>query len=131
MTRTRTVVLASIAGLASTAVFAGATPAIASGQDVIKRGSCSANSHWKLKAGPDNGRIEVEGEVDSNISGQTWHWRIKHNGHVSAHGTATTGGTSGSFTVRRLLVNASGPDHIGWRAVNRNSGETCRGGLTL
>jgi len=97
--------------------------------DVIREGQCSGASDWKLKASPENGRIEVEGEVDSNRNGQTWNWRIRHNGNVSARGTATTQAPSGSFEVRRALVNAAGTDSIGWRATNPRSGEVCRGSL--
>ncbi|MFL6289125.1 MAG: hypothetical protein ACJ73L_12080, partial [Actinomycetes bacterium] len=94
-------------------------------------GNCSGSSDWKLKASPQNGRIEVEGEVDSNVSGQNWKWKMLHNGQVSARGSATTAGASGSFDVRRLMVNVKGDDHIGWRAKNPNSGEVCRGNLTF
>jgi len=111
-------------------VLAGlATPALANDADVIRRGSCSGQSDWKLKASPENNRIEVEGEVDSNINGQTWKWRMRHNGQVSARGKATTGGPSGSFDVRRLMVDLSGTDRIGWRAKNPATGEVCRGSL--
>ncbi len=122
------------AALMALGLLAGATtPALASGggNDVIRSGGCSGHSTWKLKAKPDNGRLEVEGEVDSNRNGQTWRWRILHNGNVSAHGVATTTAPSGSFSVARRLVNAAGTDHIGWRAVNRATGETCRGGLSI
>ncbi len=97
--------------------------------DVIRRGPCSGAADWKLKASPENGRIEVEGEVDSNVNGQTWRWRILHNGASSARGTATTTAPSGSFEVRRLVVNAAGTDPIGWRARHVASGQTCRGHL--
>jgi hypothetical protein len=109
-------------------------PAMAShggGGDVIRHGSCSGSATWKLKASPDDGRIEVEGQVDSNVNGQNWHWRILHNGNVAARGSATTKAPSGSFEVRRLLVNARGTDAIGWRARNMASGQTCRGSLKL
>jgi hypothetical protein len=105
------------------------TPALANDADVIKRGSCSGKSDWKLKASPQDGRIEVEGEVDSNVNGQTWRWRILHNGEVSARGSKATSGPSGSFSVRRLVVNAAGTDSIGWRARNPETGETCSGAL--
>ncbi|MFL6181274.1 MAG: hypothetical protein ACJ73J_03120 [Actinomycetes bacterium] len=108
-----------------------AGPALANDADVIRRGNCSGSSDWKLKASPQNGRIEVEGEVDSNVSGQNWKWKMLHNGQVSARGSATTAGASGSFDVRRLMVNVKGDDHIGWRAKNPNSGEVCRGNLTF
>ena len=106
-------------------------PATASGggREVIRTGNCSGSADWKLKAKADNGRIEVEGEVDANRNGQTWHWRILHNGGVSARGTSTTHAPSGSFDVTRRLVNAAGTDSIGWRARNPASGQVCRGSL--
>jgi hypothetical protein len=112
---------------------AAAAPAQASGggDDVRKSGHCSANSTWKLKAKPDNGRLQVEGEVDSNRVGQTWTWRILHNGGVTARGTATTKAPSGSFTVERRVVNAAGSDTIGWRSHNAATGESCAGSLTI
>jgi hypothetical protein len=103
--------------------------ASANDADVIRRGSCSGAADWKLKASPENGRIEVEGEVDSNRNGQTWKWRIKHDGSVTARGRATTKGPSGSFERRRVVANSAGRDRIGWRAVNVASGQTCSGHL--
>lgn len=108
-----------------------ATPAYAGDGDIIKRGSCTMGAEWKLKAGPQDGRIEVEGEVDSNRSGQTWRWRIIHNGTLSASGTATTQPPSGSFSVRRVLVDVAGTDSIVWRATRSATGETCRGVVTF
>ncbi len=121
----RTAATALTLGLA----FAGTVPALANDADVIRRGPCSGSADWKLKASPENGRIEVEGEVDSNVNGQNWRWRILHNGAISARGTATTTAPSGSFDVRRLVVNAAGTDSIGWRARDVASGQTCRGHL--
>ncbi len=114
----------------SGAVLVGfAAPALANDADVIRRGGCSGNSDWKLKASPENNRIEVEGEVDSNVDGQNWKWKMLHKGKVSARGTATTGGPSGSFDVRRLMVDLDGTDRIGWRATNPATGEVCKGSL--
>jgi hypothetical protein len=120
---------AAVIALTVGITVASATPGLAKGRDVVKRGSCSQAAVWKVKAGSDDGRIEVEGEVDSNRNGQTWRWRIRHNGHVSAHGVRTTRAPSGSFEVRRLVVNRPGVDTIGWRAFNRRTGEVCRGNL--
>ena len=109
-------------------------PAMAShggGNDVTKSGSCSASAHWKLKAKPDDGRIEVEAEVDSNHSGQVWHWRIKHNGSTSAKGSSTTHGASGSFSVERRMANLAGTDHFSFRAERRATGEVCHGTISL
>lgn len=125
----------TIATVAAVTTIAGlgfvAAPAMANDDDVIRRGSCSGSSDWKLKASPEDGRIEVEGEVDSNKVGQTWRWRILHNGEVSARGKKTTKAPSGSFEVRRLLVDLRGDDGIGWRARNPKSGEVCRGRLVF
>jgi hypothetical protein len=97
------------------------------GDDTIRRGSCSGATHWKLKVGPDNGRLEVEGEVDSNRNGQTWFWSIRHDGSLSASGTRVTRAPSGSFEVRRTVVNRPGTDTIVFRARNARTGELCRG----
>jgi hypothetical protein len=128
-TKTTAIRIGAVA-LAGTALLATAGPALANDADVIRRGGCSGSSDWKLKASPENGRIEVEGEVDSNRTGQTWKWRMLHNGQVSARGSATTTGPSGSFSVRRLMVDLAGTDQIGWRARNPVTGEVCRGSLS-
>src|SRR4051812_3702616 len=94
------------------------------GDDVRNGGGCSGSAHWKLKAKPDNGRIEVEGEIDSNRSGQVWRWRLKHDGSVSAKGRKKTGGASGSFQVERRIGNLAGPDHFGFRG--EPPGQGCR-----
>jgi hypothetical protein len=106
-------------------------PAIAKDGDVIRTGSCAGSAGWKLKASPEDGRIEVEGEVDSNRNRQSWSWLIRHNGDVSARGTATTRGPSGSFEVRRVMVNLRGKDRFVFRATNARSGEVCRGVVTF
>jgi len=112
---------------------AGIVPAAAShgsdGREVERRGNCSHSTDWKLKAKADDGRIEVEAEIDSNVSGQTWTWSIVHNGGTSARGRATTKPPSGSFEVKRLLINAAGVDRIGVRAHNAGTGESCNGNL--
>jgi hypothetical protein len=123
--------LATAAVLSVTATMLAAAPASANDDDVIRRGSCSGATHWKVKAGPDDGRIEVEGEVDSNRTGQHWRWRMVHNGSVSARGTRVTTAPSGSFEVRRLLVDVAGQDTIVFRARNVRSGEICRGTVRI
>ena len=121
--------LATIAVAALALPVAFVAPASAShgggGNDVRTSGGCSGSAHWKLKAKPDDGRIEVEGEIDSNRSGQVWHWKFKHNGSLSAHGTKRTSGRSGSFGVQRRMANLAGKDHFVFRAEHR--GQVCRG----
>jgi hypothetical protein len=96
---------------------------------VIKTGSCSGSADWKLKVKTDDGRLEVEGEVDSNQSGQSWNWKIKDNGSVAAKGSATTGGRSGSFSVERKITNQAGTDTVVFRA--KRSGEVCTGTIAF
>jgi hypothetical protein len=101
------------------------------GDRVIRSGGCSASAHWKLKAKPDDGRIEVEAEVDSNHAGQVWHWRLSHNGSLSAKGTGATAGVSGSFSIERRMADLAGTDHFAFRAERRATGEVCRGTISL
>ena len=68
-------------GIIATGMLATAPAIMAKGGDaVIKTGNCSMSSDWKLKAKPDNGRLEVEFEVDQNRNGQAWNVTLKHNG---------------------------------------------------
>ncbi len=92
---------------------------------VIRTGSCSGAADWKLKVKTDDGRLEVEGEIDSDVSGQRWRWTIRHNGSVSDRGTGTTTARSGSFEVERKIVNLAGTDAVVFRAVRE--GQVCRG----
>ena len=108
-----------------------ATPAHAKDGEVRKAGACSGNSTWKLKAAPDNGRLEVAFEVDSNRVGQTWNWRLVDNGTAVASGQATTVAPSGSFEVKRFIANKAGADTIRGAARNPATGETCVGTLTI
>jgi hypothetical protein len=80
---------------------------------------------WKLKVKTDDGRLEVEGEVDSNVAGQRWQWTLRHNGSVSDRGAGTTTARSGSFEVERRMVDLAGTDAVVFRAVH--DGQTCRG----
>jgi hypothetical protein len=110
---------------------AGAGTASGGGNDgrVIKTGSCSDSSDWKLKVKTDDGRLEVEGEVDSNQSGQSWKWKIKDNGAVAAQGSSTTGGRSGSFSVERKITDNAGADTVVFRASY--AGEVCTGTIAF
>ena len=131
---------APIAALTAAAVLALGAPAYAShGSDdngggggdgrVVKTGSCSDGARWKLKVKKNDGRLEVEGEVDSNKSGQTWSWKIKDNGDVAASGSSKTGGRSGSFSVERKIANRAGTDRVTFRATH--AGEVCSGAIAF
>jgi hypothetical protein len=112
-------------------ILVAAAPAFASGGGggVRSSGACTNGGHFELKAKHDDGRIEMEYEVDSNRAGQVWTVKITDNGAVVVSRHATTSGPSGSFTVRKNITNRSGLDHIRARATFKN--HTCRGAVTL
>src|SRR5262249_24701148 len=124
-----------LAGLVAATIVAVTQAAFAStakhGNGVEKSGTCSASSTWKLKAKPDNGKLEVEFEVDQNVSGDTWNVRLKDNGMVFFKGQRVTRDPSGSFEVRRLTANLDGTDMISARAANQSTGEVCRAALKI
>ena len=113
--------------LVATTLVAAPMTVSAKDGDVIRRGDCTARSDWKLKLSPENGRIEVEFEVDQNRNGQRWNIRMKRNGKVFWRGARTTRAPSGSFEVRRLTRNGAGAERIVVRARNARTGEVCRG----
>ena len=123
--RIRAIVAAAL--MATLLVGAGAIPALAKDGDVIRTGACSGRSDWKLKLSEENGRVEVEYEVDQNVVGDVWRVRIRHDGDLVFSGRRTTRAPSGSFEVRILQGNRAGDDVFGGRAVNLRTGETCGG----
>jgi hypothetical protein len=100
--RLRAIVAAAVLG--TLLVGGSAMHALARDSDVIRRGACTGVSDWKLKLSEENGRIEVEYEVDQNRVGDAWRVRIRHDGDLVFRGTRTTRGASGSFEVRILTV---------------------------
>ena len=93
-------------------------------------GSCTGRATAKLKAKPDDGRLEVEFEVDQNRNGVRWSVRIRRNGTRVVRTSAVTRAPSGSFSVERKIGNPAGADRIAARAVSP-SGQVCRASLTI
>jgi len=104
-----------------------ATSALAGQNDVVRRGSCSGQSDWKLKLSPQDGRIEVEFEVDQNVTGDRWRVTIRHDGDLAFRDTRTTHGASGSFEARTVEPDNAGSDAFRARARNLSTGEVCVG----
>ncbi|MEI2641764.1 MAG: hypothetical protein V9G10_05380 [Candidatus Nanopelagicales bacterium] len=55
------------------------TPALASGGDDAEfrsAGQCTGSARWELKVKEDDGGVEVEFEVDSNVVGQGWTYEL-------------------------------------------------------
>lgn len=124
---------ASIAAAAVAATMLTPSVAVAGGGDgeTIRSGACSGSADWKLKLSPQNGRIEVEYEVDVNRRGQQWRVALFHDGRRVLRDLFTTRGVSGSFTVRDIEPNRPGTDRIHARAVRMGNRQVCAGGASF
>src|SRR6059058_4099712 len=101
--------VALIATVAASAALATSGPAYASGgsddhgrhgggkASVVRASHSCSTGVIKLKAKHDDGRIEVETEVDTNRKGQTWSVQLRHNGVSVFKGKRTALAPSGSF----------------------------------
>ncbi len=106
--------------------------AAAKGGDAVRvTGSCTGHSTSKLKAKHDNGRIEVEFEVDQNRNGKVWRVKLWDDGVRVFAGYRTTVAPSGSFSLSRRIANRAGTDTIVAKATNLKSGEVCRAKLNV
>jgi osmotically-inducible protein OsmY len=124
MAASATALIASLA-LASSAAAGGG------GDEIRNAGTCTGSSSSKIKVKPDDGRIQVEFEVDQNKAGDTWKVKIKDNSSVAFKGTATTRGPSGSFSIEPRIDDQAGSDAIKATAKNKSSGERCTASATL
>jgi osmotically-inducible protein OsmY len=122
---TLTAALIASAGIASGAAASGG------GDDIRNAGTCTDSSSSKIKVKSDDGRIEVEFEVDQNKSGETWNVKIKDNGSIAFSGKATTHGASGSFSVEKKIADQQGSDAIKATAKNKGTGERCSATATI
>lgn len=120
------VLMAAVAAL--TLVPAGV--AGAKDRDVRVAGRCSGASTAKLKLSEEHRLIETEFEVDANRTGQLWHVVLRRNGTVVLNRFAVTRPPSGSFEVRRLLVDGPGTETVTAWARNVRTGEVCRASAT-
>jgi hypothetical protein len=119
-----------LVGMSAVALLLGPVAA-ANERDVIRRGRCSGRSDWKLKLSPEDGRIEVEFEVDQNRVGRRWRVTLKRNGTRFFRGVRRTRPPSGSFELRRVTRNGRGADRFVARARGLRAGQTCRGTATF
>jgi hypothetical protein len=104
--------------------------ALANEDDVIREGRCTGAASWKLKLSPENGRIEVEFEVDQNRVGRRWKVTLKKNANRFFRGFRRTTAPSGSFELRRVASNAAGNDFVVAKARSLR-GQRCRGTATF
>lgn len=122
--------------IALLALVAGTSPALAKkgGDDkeneVRKAGKCGTGATSKIKVKSDDGRIEVEFEVDRNVNGEKWRVRFVRDGKVIARARPTTKAPSGSFSVERKVSDLEGADRITARGTGPD-GLTCTATATL
>ena len=96
---------------------------------MLVRGTCTGKSTSKLKLSAENGRIEVEFEVDQNRNGIKWNVVLTRDGARVAQLARVTKAPSGSFEARRLIANPAGADVV--RATAHPAGETCSARATF
>jgi hypothetical protein len=116
------ILVAMLCGVLAAVPALGLT-ATAKNGDVRVAGTCTGASASKLKLSAENGRVEVEFEVDQNRNGVRWNVVLRRNGKVVTRTSALTKAPSGSFTARKLVANGSGADLI--KATATRPGESC------
>jgi hypothetical protein len=95
-------------------------------------GACTGRGTSKLKANqPRNGRIQVEFEVESHVSGQVWTVQMNDNGASFFKGSKTTKAPGGSFEAKASAKNQAGADAISATATNSTTGETCTASVSV
>jgi hypothetical protein len=126
--RTAAALTVTAAALSSVALVAPAASAKGGGDRVAAGGRCATGT-WRLEAKPDDGRLEVEYELDTNRNGQVWSVRITDNGAQVFAGRRTTAAPSGSFGVQVRPKNRAGADKV---VVTAKRGSvTCTGSVRL
>jgi hypothetical protein len=112
------------AAIATVAALGSAAPAFASGGHddhggsrhgggtAVRASSSCASGALRLKAKHDDGRIEVEVELDTNHAGQRWSVRLLDEGTTVWKGKRTTHAPSGSFSVEKRIADRAGTDDL-------------------
>jgi hypothetical protein len=124
------IIVGMAAVLALTLGAVSAEAGLTKGPEVRVAGACTGPSTAKLKLKGEDGRIEVEFEVDQNRNGVRWDVTILQNGSRIAKVTRVTRAPSGSFEARVLASNTAGTDSFRARATRR-SGEVCTARASL
>jgi hypothetical protein len=93
-------------------------------------GRCTGRIDAELKLKRDDGRIEVEFEIDQDRAGVVWRLALVHERRGVWRGRARSRRPSGSLEIRRLLADLRGSDTVVARAWGPR-GLTCRATATL
>jgi hypothetical protein len=113
----------AVVALGTLLALAAVPAAPAKDGDVRRAGRCTGASTAKIKLSEENGRIEIEFEVDQNRVGVRWNVVLRKNGAVIRRAARVTRAPSGSFELRALTANRAGADRIS--ATGTRSGERC------
>jgi hypothetical protein len=103
-----------------------AGPTAAAEVSTVRRGACTGPSHWRLAVVPDGDVLRVRLSARGGRAGQQWSIYMDRNGTGFFAGYRISG-EFGSWVVRRIIRNLPGVDTIKFGALNRRTGETCRG----
>jgi hypothetical protein len=99
--------------------------------DVRVELSCSARSTMRLRVRTrDDDQLRVELDVRTPRRGTAWSVVMVHERRLVLRSRSRTGGSSGSFSLRRTLPDWPGRDTVTVRA-NGPGGETCRATATV
>lgn len=116
-------IVSACALVAALAALVAEPVAAKDGDGVRVAGTCTKGSSAKLKLSREDGRIEVEFEVDQNRVGVPWRVVLRQNGTVVARVAKVTRAPSGSFETRTVSRDAAGTDRF--VATATRSGEVC------
>ena len=108
---------------AALAVTIAPTASAKGGDGIRVPGTCSGATSSELKVKHDDGRIEVEFEVDQNRNGVRWNVQLRRAATVAFEGARRTVAPSGSFSLERKVAGSAAPVTIRARATR--AGETC------
>lgn len=74
--------------------------------DVIARSTCPGGAKSKLKASPENGKIEVEYELDNARPGERWRIVIKSGNRVILRTARRVNGAQ-EINLRKVIPNGA------------------------
>ena len=90
MRRSTAILAATAASALAVSVVAAAPPASAKGDQVKKRGDCSASSDWVVKVKTKKGQLRTDFWVKNNAVGQAWNYTLMSGGETLASATRST-----------------------------------------
>jgi hypothetical protein len=93
------------------------------------RGTCRSGAIWDLDVERDDGRLEVDFDVDRARPGDTYRVTVKVNNRTVMTRTLRAD-RDGDFWFNRSFRDSRGPDTVSVRAVSPR-GDVCRGSVRI